>query len=73
MYKTVWNASIAEVRSGKNTAEITLHDILEKQHYFYQLHKEAITKGKKMIECYGKEHLFDKVNFATSMATKTQN
>lgn len=73
MYKTVWNASIAEVRSGKNTAEITLHDILEKQHYFYQLHKEAIAKGKKLIEWYGKEHLFDKVNFATSTASKTLN
>lgn len=73
MYKTAWNASIAEVRSGKNTAEITLHDILEKQHYFYQQHKKAIANGKKMIECYGKEHLFDKVKFATSMATKTQN
>lgn len=58
-------------RSGveKNTAEITF--ILEKQHYFYQQHKEAIAKGKKLIEWCGKEHLFDKVNFATSMATKT--
>lgn len=35
--------------NGKNAAEITLHDILEKQRYFYQQHWEAIAKEKKLI------------------------
>lgn len=54
MYKTVWNASIAEVRSGKNTAEFTLHDILEKQHYFTNSTRKPLQKARNWLNAMAK-------------------